>query len=95
MLDKQTIDELERKIDLDSISIKQLRREEAEEIKIFKDRLLSDIENLKRIFEKIGKQISCLKCNKISTESLMIECGHAICSNCSLKITKNLTEEDT
>ena len=55
MLDKQTIDELERKIDLDSISIKQLRREEAEEIKIFKDRLLSDIENLKRAFEKIGK----------------------------------------
>ncbi|TNV84501.1 hypothetical protein FGO68_gene14539 [Halteria grandinella] len=85
LIDKQVIDELERRIDYDRDKLYKLQKEDSELFTTFKTQTTEELTNLKRSFEKIGKDLMCKSCWKLGTDCLMLKCGHSLCSTCSLK----------
>ena len=84
-LDRQTIEDLDRRCEQYEAQIKQMMIEDTKSFQEFKQSIAGELNNLKIAFEKIGKELQCLDCKRISTDCLMLKCGHTFCSDCSLR----------
>lgn len=79
MLAESELIDYKRQAEEDRELIDQLRAQESEANRNLKLILGEELLSLKRAFDKIGKQMGCIVCSKVSTESLMMRCGHTIC----------------
>ena len=45
--------------------------------------MINHITSLKKVLEKLEVHIGCLSCGKLYDNSLMLVCGHSICTDVS------------
>ena len=84
-LDRQLIEDLERQVDEAAQQMREMREEETEAFTSFKAAFLEEIRSLRKAVDSIGKSLGCIMCKKISTDSQMLGCGHAVCSECAFR----------
>ncbi len=85
ILDKQLIEEQQRQIDQDERIIAKMRQQESLLTIQYKNRYVEEMNHLRKAFEKIGKVLKCIGCQKISSDCMLLNCGHTICSDCQIK----------
>ena len=86
MIHREIIDDLERRLEIDKEKMAKMQKEDSEFVAGFKSQANEELANFKRSLDKIGRELMCKHCWKLSTECLMLSCGHTLCSTCTLKI---------
>ena len=62
--------------------IRRMREGEADKLKEVKGAIREGIGRLEGSFDQIGGALACRGCHKVSTDLMLLNCGHPFCAEC-------------
>lgn len=77
--DKEIIKQLNQRIEQEMQNTKSMSDGQAKDMRRL---MLNNISSIKKVLEQFENHIGCLSCSKVTSDSLMLLCGHSICTQC-------------
>ena len=62
---------------------------EGDRVREIKAAIKAEVAKMDKAFDKIGGALACQGCHKVSTDCMLMQCGHSICAECMFKSDEN------